>query len=392
MKKILVSLISEQTIPNILVAAHCRPDEHWLISTRQMEKLDKAGCIEKTLDLTGVVCPSKKIIVDQDSLSNCREGMVRLMEEAGYEAEYTVNITCGNKVMAIAAYEAFRDSGQKVIVGYVPIGTNEFMRIFPERRPLTHPIEKRLTVEEYFCAYGFRITNRKRLKEAVNHALSRRRLSEWILNNHERLKGVLGFMYKHASDGRNKKHWQFSARFERTPSVAERKLLDELGFIVRNDGVVCKDLVKHEVAYITGGWLEEHVFCVVNDLAEQGVLDDAMVGVAIESMGGVQNELDVAFTKDNVFYHIECKTGGGDDMCDIIRGEIYKKGALSTLLGKGERRAYICTTLASEDRLKALKTRAYDYGIEVLTVKDTRHLGSLLRRRFAEKDAEGRRG
>lgn len=140
-KKILVSLVSEQTIPNILVAAYYKPGILWFISTERMERERKTECIEKTLRLKGLLSSTKnieKIIVDQDSLTDCINKIESLIEKVSYEVEYIVNITGGNKVMALATYEVFREIGQKVIIDYIPLGKNELVQIFPRKKPLRH--------------------------------------------------------------------------------------------------------------------------------------------------------------------------------------------------------------------------------------------------------------
>ena len=65
---------------------------------------------------------------------------------------------------------------------------------------------------------------------------------------------------------------------------------------------------------------------------------------------------------------------------DSIREEVYKKGAISTLLGKGERRAVICTTLNQIS--ESILTRAQDYGIEILSIDQVRNLKDRLKERF----------
>lgn len=84
--------------------------------------------------------------------------------------------------------------------------------------------------------------------------------------------------------------------------------------------------------------------------------------------------------RDNCFYHIECKTLGDASKQTIIRDEVYKKWAISALLGKGEKRAVICTTLPSID--EPISTRANDYGVEMLSIKETRKLKNRLMGRF----------
>lgn len=209
MKKILVSLISEQTIPNILVIAHYKPDILWFISTERSEQERRTECIENTLRLKGLLPPTEnveKVIVDQDSLSDCMNKTETLVDGVEGVSEYIINITGGNKVMAIGAYEIFKASGQKVCIGYMPLGKNEFIQIFPEKKPLLiRDIKERLNLEEYSSSYGFNMQNKKDFSLAKSNSLSREETSQWILNNYELLKGMLAFFYENLKDARGKK-------------------------------------------------------------------------------------------------------------------------------------------------------------------------------------------
>lgn len=51
MNNVYVCLVSEQTIPNILVACHYKPDSIWFIATKKMEDERKTECIKNTLRL-----------------------------------------------------------------------------------------------------------------------------------------------------------------------------------------------------------------------------------------------------------------------------------------------------------------------------------------------------
>ena len=385
MKTILVSLISEQTIPNILGAAYYKPDILWFISTERMEKERKRECIENTLRLKELLTSTenvKKVIVDQDSLADCMNKIEELIEKANGEVEYIVNITGGNKLMALAAYEIFRDIGQKVIIGYMPLGKNEFVQIFPRKKPLkVYEVKERLNLEEYLNCYGFKMQNKNEFSIVKANSLSRKATSRWILDNYELLKGMLGFLYENLKDARGKKRkrYSLSATFDREPLRVEKEMLEKFGFDLK-DSIIARDMTKDEIVYLTGGWFEEYVFNEVYSLVEDGVLDDAMIAVKIESLSSAQNELDIAFMKDNVFYYIECKTLGDEGEKSIIRDEVYKKGSLSALLGKGEKRAIICTT---RNHIKeSLANRARDYGVEVLTIEQVRGLRNILVERF----------
>lgn len=383
MKKILVSLVSEQTIPNILLAAHYRPDDFWFVSTDRMEKEGKVACIENTLKLKGLLPASKtiqKVIVAQDSPSDCMGNIEGLIEKVDGEVEYVVNITGGNKLMALATYEVFRGIGQKVIIDYIPLGRNELVQIFPREKPLiTCEIKERLNLEEYLCSYGFCIQNKNSLEKIKTSALSRRETARWMLDNYEQLKGALDFLYKHLKDARNRKGHHLSATFDRDPANIEREMLEKHGFGIK-DRLISKDMKNDEIVYLTGGWFEEFVFNDVHNLVQDNILDDAMIGVKIESTTGTSNDLDIAFLKNNRFYHIECKTLGNEEEQNIIKDEIYKKSAISMLLGKGEKRAIICTTQKKLN--ESVFSRARDYGIEILPLEQVKNLKGILKERY----------
>ena len=199
MKKILVSLISEQTIPNILLSVHYKPDILWFITTDKSENERRTECIENTLSLKGLLPASdkiKKVKVDQNSLIDCMSKIESLVDDVKGEVEYIINITGGNKVMALAAYDIFREIGQKVIIDYMPLFKNEVLQFFPKKRPLKiYEIKERLKLVEYLMSYGFKIQNEDKFPTIRDKAISRRETSRWILNNYERLKGLLGFLY-----------------------------------------------------------------------------------------------------------------------------------------------------------------------------------------------------
>src|SRR3989338_7295770 len=231
MSHIHVCLVSEQTIQNILGIYHFKPDILWFVSTKKMEDDRKTDCIENTLKLRRLL-PSKenikKIVVDQDSLSECMSKIEDLLEKVDGEVEYIVNITGGNKIMALASYEIFREIGQKVIVGYMPLGKNEFIQIFPRSKPLkTYEIIERLNLEEYLMSYGFKIQNKDSFSEIKTKALSRKDTSSWILDNYEQLKEVLDFLYEHIGGKRKQKKYHLSAAFDRDFTKIEREMLDK---------------------------------------------------------------------------------------------------------------------------------------------------------------------
>jgi hypothetical protein len=115
----MVSLISEQTVPNILAIWHFQPERLLFVSTEKMEREQKVRDILATVN-----CRLKKtykigentqsIIVLEDSLLQC----LRKLEEwiQGKEDErFIINLTGGTKLMSIAVFEFFKNYESKMI-------------------------------------------------------------------------------------------------------------------------------------------------------------------------------------------------------------------------------------------------------------------------------------
>jgi len=178
MKTILISLVSEQTIPNILAIHHFKPDELLFITTDEMQKKRKIEAIINTLRELRLNYEGKSniLVVQEDSILDCHRKIDKWIENRE-DSEFVVNLTGGTKIMSIAAYEYFKDYSSKMI--YIPIPKNEFIIPFPKKSP-GKPTELtlRLSVIQYLTAYGLDIVNRARLRGYEEDAIQRKKLSE----------------------------------------------------------------------------------------------------------------------------------------------------------------------------------------------------------------------
>ncbi|MBI5745578.1 MAG: DUF1887 family protein [Nitrospirae bacterium] len=331
MKTILISLISEQTIPNILAIHHFMPDELLFITTEGMERKDKASSILETIDRVGLRYKgrSSKIIVQEDSIIDCHERLDQWMEEKGgrKDSGFVVNLTGGIKIMSIAAYEYFKDYSSKMI--YIPIPKNEFIAPFPKKNPgKPTPLLLRLGVIYYLTAYGLKVVNEAKLEGYKQEARERRELSEWIVESYDGLKNLLTFLSKNLREHRNDKEFYFSGDFSGANEV-EEEFLRRLNFTYSKNSL-SKRLIRPEIRYLTGGWLEEYCFNKVLELLDNGI-DDVVIGLKLINKHGRDNEFDVMFTKDNALYFIECKSLDLD--FDESTDALYKIGALQKEFG-----------------------------------------------------------
>lgn len=329
MPHIHVCLISDHIIPNILPVLHFKPDELLLLTTARMEQQGKSDHLLNCLKGLGLDYEQKhqRVTVLEDSITDCQRKLAAWMS-GREDADFVVNLTCGTKIMSIAAFEQFKDYGSRMF--YIPINRNEMVNIFP-KRSTNQIIElpQRLKVADYLAAYGLSSQNQANLVEMQQNAMERKDLSAWIVARYAGLKSLLvwlgGALRSHRDD---RKPYLLHGEFSGANNT-EQELLQRMGFTQHGDQF-SKELVKSEIHFLTGGWLEEFCFNEVSKLLGKGV-DDVVIGIAIKSTKGTSNEFDVMFTRNNALYTVECKSGDQNE--DRNTDALYKVAALQKEFG-----------------------------------------------------------
>ncbi len=325
MSHIHVCLMSDHTIPNILGIFHFNPDELLFITTQNMEKKEKVSSILKTLNRLGRKYDEcfSKINIQEDSILDCHRKIEKWIE-GKEDADFIVNLTCGTKIMSIAAYEYFKDYSSKMI--YIPIPKNEFISPFPKKSPgRSTELDLRLSVVQYLTAYGLEIVNEAKLSRYHNEASQRKELSAWLVKHYIRIKNLLIWLSGNLRDHRDDKEYYLEGQFSGATEL-EIELMEKLAFSRRGDNISIK-LNRSILRYLTGGWLEEYCFNEMAELKGKGI-DDMVLNLKLRKGG---NEFDVMFTKDNALYFVECKSL--DQETDKKADILYKIGALQKEFG-----------------------------------------------------------
>ena len=376
MKNILISLVSDQTVPNILAIHHFKPDELLFLSTDEMERKEKVDAIINTLSRLDLNAKDKstKVIVCEDSILDCHKKLEGWIE-GKEDFEFIVNLTGGTKIMSISAYEFFKDYSSKMI--YIPIPKNEFIIPFPKKSPgKPVKLQLRLNVTQYLTAYGLNIINEGRLKVYEEEALGRNKLSQHIVANYESVKNLLIWLSGSLRSHRNHRQFHFKGTYS-VPTDQERDLLTRLSFSYERD-LASKILTKSEIRYLTGGWLEEFTFNAIHELLGQGV-DDVTIGLAMQNPSGRDNEFDVMFTKENELYFIECKSL--DQQEDRETDVLYKIGALQKEFGLRVKSFLVTTSpfVMRDGQLnEATRARAEQFKTEIISPNDVINLKGIL--------------
>lgn len=246
---------------------------------------------------------------------------------------FTVNLTCGTKIMSIATYEFFKDFGSKMI--YIPFPKNEFFEVYPfKKHSQLNPISLRLGVIEYLTAYSLKLTN-----ETKKEAEERKELTGWIVENYKNIETTLAELYKKLGTFRNLE--SFTLNIEISDLNQLRKdFLNKIGFNI-NGNTISKNLSRSEIRYLTGGWLEEYVYNCVNSLKGKGI-DDVVINIEIENPQSNRNEFDIMFTKDNALYFVECKSLSPEN--ELTQISLYKIGTLQKEFGLRVQSFYLTTS------------------------------------------------
>ena len=299
MSRVLVSILSENNIPNYLFIKQMKADEgydkHMFFVTERVEekKLD-----EHLVNALGSWGDSRRIRLDDKDFSKCLEKLREKIESSPKEDTYIVNLTGGTKVMSLAVYEAFKEKANSQFY-YV---TQNLKEIYDFQSGKFVSLTAKISLENYMKVYGLRM-------EA----------DEYFLKDRETTMSLFNTL----------KNYNYN-RF----AIPELKN--------------CQSLAdKIDKRYYGGEWFEE--FCYYRIKRDFDLDDDAiMQGVKLfndaipsSETAAHDNEIDVMFVKDNALYVVECKVGmsgytKGDSnnaAIDKTNETIYKLAAISKYIG-----------------------------------------------------------
>lgn len=299
-----VCLISGETLPNVLFIREFPAERYVFISTRRMEGERRSLWVARAAGIPeGAVKP---IIVNQDDLWDILEAL----NAAGLQPDssWYVNITGGNKLMSIGAFDYFARFNAHVF--YLAVDNQHFQELMPTQA--LHPIRTRLTLAQYFEAYGMRYEGESSV--LPKYAKQAAKLMEECRAHKGRadlVSAILPNVTHHLSD------WQ-------------------------------------DRVFYSGQWFEMYVFMQVCQALGLSP-DSGQVAFNVKLFAhdkGVslanENEIDVAFVRDNYLYVMECKVSvsasmalkekaGGKSSNVKMHDWLYKLAAIKQNMGLNAR-------------------------------------------------------
>jgi len=396
--KLLISLISDQTIPNVLCIDYFKPNFLLMVSTKEMDEKKKINFIanglkriSKDFDFSEENKNMHVINVNQESLADVvtkiENWFTNINKQGKQFDEIIANITGGTKIMSLGLYNAVVSNNnipaKKFKIVYMPVGTNKIVDLSEKynntedcKPPFCIKIKKRLSIVQYLESKGIQIISPYDADkfnngftdefEPIKRAMSSKDISRFIMQNYHNLEKFLASLYSALETSKidfkkNKHHIiDINCNFLNDNHEASIKLIKELfnfhylkHFIVSDSEGENKylkinikgEIAKHESEFLKGGWLERFCFNELNELKEEKVFNDISINVYVKNIlkgKQVDNEFDILFTYNNNLYMVECKSlnQGHDPKTEIL----YKISALQEELGRLTTKSFLAST------------------------------------------------
>lgn len=321
MNKTIVSIISEQSIPNYLfIKEMFQPgDKLMFISSKKMSQRIK--WITNTLQWN--MAETEEIVFEKDGDEENWPLMTARIDAAlSKENSYCVNLTGGTKFMALAVQSVFENYSTKFY--YIPYPQNIILSMQEGR---ACPIKYRVSVEEYTKLYNQPL---RKAHEATMPQEYTDSFFEQFLNRFSQQDFATVDKLRYYRDLKSIQ----IAEIETMTNSDKLPQIEDLGaFLNRiafpNDGT----LSKNQSQYLTGGWFEDYVYFKIKELLRP---NDIVLGAKTSS---TNNDLDVVFTLGNKLFVVECKTGV--EKRGMLNEIVYKASALKENLFGLSAKSYI---------------------------------------------------
>ena len=364
-----ICLVSDQLIPNYIpiLDESFRPQEVILLITKQMQT--KAAVLAKIIKARCGITSKEIHINDPYNMQELKEKVLTPFAETGHGKTIALNVTGGNKLMAIAAFDLFRAAGHPAF--YFTVDSNEIIHIGSSERQKLQPAK--IQIEDYFQLHGYNIAKNNHIISAIRK--ERQKIGEELIQNHQQYKDVLTMLngdIGFATDNNKKNLVVKLGKIPHNLINPRNKLLSlfEKNGLLHKSGDTITFPNQDARQYVHGGWLEEYVFHEISQITD---IQSIALNVQIEnSREGItqHNEIDIAFLINNVLHVIECKTANYNKKSKEAENALYKLETLKKLGGLRTKTAF-----ASYRELKDItRNRAEGANVKLLEINELKTL------------------
>lgn len=358
-KILLVSLVSDQTIPNIQFAKWTRKENEgkvidlFFVSTSRMEENAKSSTIEETLQYSDFPYEqSFTVEVDPDDITDVKDTLKDSLKEidlSQYE-KIIANITGGTKLMSIAAYKFFTNIENAEI--YYQSFTQKLMQLYPTDRIIEGTTN--VTLVESFYANSFDAKETGTIRKS--YEFNKMFYKETLKNNIDGI-SIIAFPGTKSIDG--------TFDIESSTYSRNRNALAQAKQIAETCGFNPKRMEGWQIEYVKGSWFEEYVY---QHIKMTKSISDENIALSMKiERGNDKNELDVIYIdNENTVHIVECKdllSAKQKTVNTVIRDALFKLNSVTDKFGlKVKGHIYTTATTISN----ACFDKAKEFGIEIV--------------------------
>lgn len=335
----LLSLVSEQPIPNIIISLQLKPEKTILVSTREQKEVAKR--IKAVLENNGLKVLIHSSFADAYNFSSAKDLYREVIKN--YKID-VLNLTGGTKIMSLAAYEVFSEENVEIV--YCDTLHRKVLSLTKDD---SWDFTVNINIRDYLKAYGYKTeearNNIESHKEEFFKFVQKNNFYESFVQFSRIVREKVRLDETNKSCGKG--DWQYNKNFDKLTLVHSPSK---------------NKFVFEEPKFIHGQWLEEITFWEVMMLKDELGLEDIAFNIKILSIENLQNEIDVAFTKNCKLFIISCKSGMKDE-----NHALYELETLRHLAGGTFGNAYnVITRSPSDNYIK----RASELGIKLIKISE----------------------
>lgn len=320
-----ICFVSDQTIPNLLLCFDDRlkPETVYLLTSKEMIEKGKYDVLAQNFKKYGVKVI--KVELADISLFALEKSIEKFINDLPEEAinDYVFNITCGTKLMTVSTLLA---CNQCIEMFYVD---TSFNKLFALKEKKEYALPSLCTVRNILNGYGY-----QELKSSAKQYLYGPLINKFLNTNEH----MISRLNELAAMANNEKLSCEAGKL----SPAMTRLFDECkkAGMLTLEGKTIRFKDKESRLFCNGTWLEEHVAYTLDQLQKTGNIADYERSVEVNFSDKTvsnkdtkpDNELDALFVRNNILFHIECKTSKMNND-KKVRDVIYKLDALRKKIG-----------------------------------------------------------
>ena len=391
-KKILVNILSEQTIPNYIAIKEVDPDLVIAIASERYEH--QIDTFTRATDVEHV-----SVSAEPYDLQGTIGKLTDALKEHGTGNELIINFTGGTKILSTATILSVATlQNNSVELLYVATEKNCCELFEWENGAIAS--SKSITINSlmdfnvFIQLAGESIKNIG-LSKNDHPSKTRKELSEWLFKYHKNIRKEYGCCFESIFGKRTIKPKHKITIDLNNHNTAELEWFDNKLSLKSSVGDNFALLIDEPGQYFCGGWLEELCF---NKLLQSDGFDEVIGNVVMDlhddtkkaiaaragrnHKPGDKNEIDVVVTKGVKVALIECKAGK-----DLHQDFLYKLTSLTRHFCGIFGQAFLVTTYYTMDQLKREKQqfleKAEDMKVEIITADMIKDIAGIIKKKLA---------